>query len=62
MEILARLDIGRFIIVNFDIVEESNLTRQYGFTKYDIGKPKVEVIEKHIKTISDATVISVNKK
>ncbi|WP_422937102.1 HesA/MoeB/ThiF family protein [Streptococcus ruminicola] len=48
VEILARLGIGIFVIVDFDVVEESNLTRQSGFTKNDVGKSKVEVIKKHI--------------
>lgn len=46
MEILARMGVGNFIIVDFDKVEESNLTRQSGFKKNDIGKYKTEVIKK----------------
>lgn len=62
MEILARMGVGNFIIVDFDKVEESNLTRQSGFKKNDIGKYKTEVIKKHIEEISDSNVITMNKK
>lgn len=62
MEILARMGVGNFIIVDFDKVEESNLTRQSGFKKNDIGKYKTEVIKKHIEEISDSNVIEMNKK
>lgn len=62
VEILARLGIGTFVIVDFDVVEESNLTRQSGFTKNDVGKSKVEVIKNHIMNIADSDVIALNKK
>lgn len=61
VEILARLGVGRFIIVDFDIVEESNLTRQSGFKKSDIGKSKVEVIQRNIQAISDSKVVTISK-
>jgi len=48
---LARADLGRFVIVDFDVVEESNLDRQYYF-KDQIGKKKVEAIKENISKIN----------
>lgn len=56
-EILARLGVGNFILVDFDLIEGSNLTRQSGFKKSDIGRYKVEVVANNIKQISDSEVV-----
>ncbi len=57
---LARAGIGSLIIADFDIVEESNLDRQYYF-RDDIGKFKVDALAKHLKNINPAVdVISHN--
>lgn len=48
---LARVGIGSLIISDFDIIEESNLNRQYFF--YDqIGEKKVHSLKKNIKLIN----------
>ena len=39
---LARLGVGRLILVDKDVVEVSNLNRQVLFTHSDVGRPKVE--------------------
>lgn len=62
VEILARLGIGNFILVDFDIVEESNLTRQTSFKKSDIGKLKIDIIKQHIQEISDSNVTTIYRK
>ena len=57
---LVRAGIGSLIIADFDIVEESNLDRQYYF-RDDIGKFKVDALAKHLKNINPAVdVISHN--
>ena len=48
---LARVGIGRLILVDFDSVEENNLNRQYYF-RDQIGKVKVEALKENIKNIN----------
>lgn len=48
---LARAEIGRLVLVDFDIVDRSNLGRQYYFLD-DIGKSKVDSLTKIIKKIN----------
>ena len=48
---LARVGIGKLIIADFDIIEESNLNRQYFF--YDqIGKVKSDTLKENIQEIN----------
>ena len=48
---LARIGVGRLILVDFDMVEPSNLNRQQYFV-HQIGMPKVEALQKNIATIN----------
>jgi len=48
---LARIGVGRLILVDFDVVEPSNLNRQQYFV-HQIGMPKVEALQKNIATIN----------
>ena len=48
---LARAGVGRLILVDFDSVEENNLTRQYYF-RDQIGKVKVEALKENIKKVN----------
>ena len=52
LEALARSGFTRFIIIDFDVVDESNLNRQILFTKDDVGKSKIECAIKRIKSIN----------
>lgn len=61
-EILVRLGIGHLTIVDFDIVESSNLTRQSSFTKMDIGSQKLNVLKKYLESIGDAHIDTIEKK
>ena len=40
---LALMGFGKFLIVDFDVVEDSNLSKSTLFGKEDIGKPKAQV-------------------
>ena len=40
---LAHLGVGKFILIDDDYVEQTNLNRLVGAAKSDIGRPKVEV-------------------
>ncbi len=53
---LARAGIGRLVLVDFDRVEESNLTRQY-FFRNQIGKTKIDALIENIQKINPAVRI-----
>ncbi len=62
VESLVRSGIGHIIIVDGDVVEESNLNRQIIATSSVIGKSKVELFNKRIKDINpDCVVTQINK-
>ena len=52
LEALARTGFNRFIIVDFDKVEASNLNRQIPYTSKDVGRNKVEVAKERILAIN----------
>ncbi len=49
---LAAAGIGHIGIVDFDVVDESNLQRQVLFSTYDIGKPKAAIASEKIKALN----------
>lgn len=62
---LARTGVGRLILVDYDVVEPSNLNRQYYFMD-QIGMPKTEALTETIKRINpvidiEAHNIKINK-
>ena len=44
---------GTIGIVDFDVVEESNLQRQILFSNEDIGKPKTTIIKRQLEKINN---------
>lgn len=58
---LARVGVGRLILVDFDIVEPSNLNRQQYFVD-QIGMPKVEALADNIRRINPATELIIHQK
>lgn len=50
---LARTGFRRFLLVDFDAVEPSNLNRQQYFPD-DIGKPKAEALAAHLRRLCPA--------
>jgi molybdopterin-synthase adenylyltransferase len=59
-EILARTGISRFILIDFDAVEEKNLDRLTNVFKKDIGKAKVCVIMECIKQSATAPHLEID--
>lgn len=54
---LARVGIGKIVIADFDIVNESNLNRQY-FFRDQLGHKKVTALKENIKRINPEVEIS----
>lgn len=57
-EILARLGIQTFTIIDNDQIDETNLTRQGTYFEEDIGKNKVDIVEKYIKKIDSKIIVN----
>lgn len=53
LEALARSGFKKFVIIDSDKVDITNLNRQILFTSEDIGKSKVEVAKKRLLSISN---------
>ena len=63
LEALARSGIKKFVLIDFDKVDESNLNRQILYTKPDVGRNKVEVAKEHLKKInSEFKIATIDKK
>ena len=60
---LLRTGFRKFIIADFDSVDETNLNRQVIYTSADIGKMKTNVAKHYALSINDAAeIITVSKK
>jgi molybdopterin/thiamine biosynthesis adenylyltransferase len=55
-EQLVRSGVGKLILIDFDSVEISNLSRMFGATPSSLGGPKVEVVARHLRTIRPSEV------
>lgn len=61
-EALARSSIGTLILVDFDIVDETNINRQITALSSTIGRKKVDVLEERIKEINaKCQVVKIDK-
>ena len=61
LEALVRAGVGRIRIIDFDVVEESNLNRQLLATRDTLGKAKVDLAAKRAKSINPEIKIEVLK-
>ena len=62
VEGLVRSGIGRIIIVDADVVDETNINRQIIALSSTVGQSKVDAFEKRIKDINEqCEVIKINK-
>lgn len=51
-EQLIRLGVRRIVLIDPDLLSESNLTRVYGSSPSDVGQPKVKVLGRHLNEIA----------
>ena len=58
---LCRSGLGKITLVDYDIIDSSNINRQLMVDKDNIGEIKVEVLKRHLNKISDSEVIAINK-
>lgn len=58
---LARMGMEKFVLIDFDKVEEHNLDRLVGSTKKDIGKYKVKVAARQINRVGTSANIDIQK-
>ena len=47
--VLERAGFNNFTLVDFDVVEESNLIRQFPYNCSDVGKLKTEIMKEKLK-------------
>ena len=59
-EALARSGIGYLTIVDYDVIDSSNLNRQLMTNKNNIGKNKVEALKERLESISNCKVEAIN--
>jgi molybdopterin/thiamine biosynthesis adenylyltransferase len=59
-EILARVGVSNFTLIDFDKVEEKNLDRLTGIFKKDIGRFKVNAIKKCIQKSATAVKVDIH--
>ncbi len=52
IEALARSGVGRIILIDFDVIEESNINRQLFALSSNIGQPKVDIAAARIRDIN----------
>jgi ThiF family len=57
-EQLVRLGVRHFQLFDADALSESNVTRVYGSTPQDIGRPKVDVLADHLAAIAPDVEVS----
>ena len=58
-EQLVRLGVRKLLLIDGDVLSESNVTRVYGSTPAAVGQPKVDVLRRHLSGITpdlDCTV------
>ena len=58
---LARSGVGKITILDYDVIDSSNLNRQLMTNKNNIGLNKCDELKKHLEEISDCKVTIINK-
>lgn len=58
-EMLARMGMKRFVLIDFDEVQQHNLDRLLGSTQEDLGKLKISVAERQMKKAATASHLEI---
>ncbi len=58
--LLVRAGMGHLVLVDFDVVEPSNLNRQF-FFQSDIGTPKVTALAAHLRAINPSVRLTIHQ-
>ena len=61
VEALARAGIGRLRVVDFDVVQESNINRQLLATRETVGLPKAELAAARIRSINPTAIVETRR-
>ena len=56
---LARMGVRSIQLIDMDRVDETNLPRLYGARNADVGRPKVEVLKRHLMSFSESRIRAV---
>lgn len=59
-EQLARAGVTDIVVVDDDLLEESNLTRVFGAKSRDVGKSKAEIATRHLRELGSKTALPVH--
>lgn len=60
-EQLARLGVGNLLLIDDDCLSTSNVTRVYGSSPGDVGRPKVDVLGDHLRRIAPTASVATIK-
>jgi Dinucleotide-utilizing enzymes involved in molybdopterin and thiamine biosynthesis family 2 len=57
---LARMGVKKLRLIDYDLLDASNISRVYGANATDIGKPKVEVLKNNLQNFSKSSIETLN--
>ena len=57
LEALARAGVGKFILIDFDVFEESNINRQILATSDSLGQKKVDIAKERVLSINPNALV-----
>lgn len=57
VELLAHLGVGRLVVIDYDVVDETNLSRIVGATEADVGRLKVDVASDLVARIDPGVAV-----
>ncbi|MGC9105220.1 MAG: HesA/MoeB/ThiF family protein [Thermoprotei archaeon] len=60
VESLARIGIGKLVLIDADVVEIGNLSTTHMYTTDDVGRPKVDVCRDHVSRINPEVEVEVH--